>query len=76
MHDYQSVRKAETGLSRYFYSYNRERFHSFLENLTPEEVYLDVMRNMICTKYQASFCLDNWARFNLQTPGIVAPFQK
>ena len=37
--EYQTVREAHSGLSRYFQFYNTERFHSSLGDRTPQEVY-------------------------------------
>ena len=48
LHDYQNVREAKAGLSRYFCFYNTERFHSSLENRTPEEVYVQRRRISKC----------------------------
>jgi len=39
LHDYQTVRQARDGLTRYFRFYNTERPHSSLDYRTPEEVY-------------------------------------
>ena len=52
LHDYQNVREAKAGLSRYFCFYNKERFHSSLENLTPEEVY--VQKRSISKRHEGS----------------------
>ena len=38
--DYQTVRDAYTGLSRYFDFYNNERFHMSLGDGTPAAIYL------------------------------------
>jgi len=39
LYNYQSVREAKIGLTRYFNLYNRERLHESLGYLTPYEVY-------------------------------------
>lgn len=39
LHDYQTVKQARNGLTRYFRFYNAERAHSSLDYRTPEEVY-------------------------------------
>lgn len=45
LNDYQDVKEARQGLSRYFSFYNAERLHSSLGNLTPQEVYFKEREN-------------------------------
>jgi len=50
LHDYETVADAETGLSRYFPFYNRERIHQALAYQTPSAVHwpASVMGGMPC----------------------------
>ncbi len=41
LHDYQTVREAKEGISRYLDFYNQERPHQSLDYRTPDEVYCD-----------------------------------
>ncbi len=41
LHDYQTVREAKEGISRYLAFYNQERPHQSLDYRTPDEVYCD-----------------------------------
>ena len=47
IHNYETVKDAYQGLNKYFTFYNTERIHEGLNYATPEEIYLNYMKNDI-----------------------------
>ena len=62
LHDYQTVREANEGISKYLVFYNQERPHQSLDYWTPVEVYITTVTKKQSQKYlkYPKILFDQW----------------